>query len=424
MSTTDSAVEDGSSDTAGSKVDLTTSGEGHHVPTPHAAHITGEQASGFFEIQEEEKVPSHRPGQVEDVKEQVKRYAASPAEAAAALASMGATSEQASTAKAPGSDELTDDLRALYVNLQKCLDLRDKYMDVSLQGKWQDNPRNWDAEYCEKWDKENGRGSQSRDIREKECGTIKVDGSALCSDGVTPKPWRVYPAPPRPHWEHFEPAPQSSFVVRPTSVNPLPPAIPPASPANAKAAQALLEATGRRPGVFSMEHVSIPGRHQVKGQNVSWAMDESGVCQVWMEEDKKQLGQQEPQAQANGFTPKPLFRIPSIREYFRDLDYLLSVISDGPTKSFAWRRLKYLDGKWNLYILLNEYRELADMKRVPHRCVSPSTTLFRARLLILKLFLQRLLQRQESGHTRSSQRVDEPEALAPLHQGEDQAFPR
>lgn len=82
---------------------------------------------------------------------------------------------------------------------------------------------------------------------------------------------------------------------------------------------------------------------------------------------------------------------PTLREYFIDLEYILSVCSDGPAKSFAFRRLKYLASKWNLYTLLNEYQELAgalisllrfrsrphsltistlsttDMKRVPHR---------------------------------------------------------
>ena len=62
----------------------------------------------------------------------------------------------------------------------------------------------------------------------------------------------------------------------------------------------------------------------------------------------------------------PAFDIPSIREYFVDLDYVLSIISDGPTKSFAFRRLKYLSSKFDMYALLNEFQELADMKvRVP-----------------------------------------------------------
>lgn len=58
----------------------------------------------------------------------------------------------------------------------------------------------------------------------------------------------------------------------------------------------------------------------------------------------------------------PLYEVPTLKEYFQDLDEILSVISDGPAKSFAWRRLRYLESKWNLYVLLNEYRELADMK--------------------------------------------------------------
>jgi len=65
----------------------------------------------------------------------------------------------------------------------------------------------------------------------------------------------------------------------------------------------------------------------------------------------------------------PLVTLPTLREYFIDLEYVLSVCSDGPAKSFAFRRLKYLASKWNLYTLLNEYQELADMKRVPHRFV-------------------------------------------------------
>ena len=59
---------------------------------------------------------------------------------------------------------------------------------------------------------------------------------------------------------------------------------------------------------------------------------------------------------------KPAFDIPDIREYFLDLELVLSVISDGPTKSFAFRRLQYLSGKFTMYSHLNEFQELADMK--------------------------------------------------------------
>ena len=59
---------------------------------------------------------------------------------------------------------------------------------------------------------------------------------------------------------------------------------------------------------------------------------------------------------------KPMFDIPSIREYFIDLDHVLEVISDGPAKSIAYRRLKYLASKFEMYSLLNESKELAAMK--------------------------------------------------------------
>jgi AMP deaminase len=45
-----------------------------------------------------------------------------------------------------------------------------------------------------------------------------------------------------------------------------------------------------------------------------------------------------------------------------DLDFVLGVISDGPAKSFAFRRLQYLRGKFTMYTLLNEFQEMTEMK--------------------------------------------------------------
>jgi AMP deaminase len=59
---------------------------------------------------------------------------------------------------------------------------------------------------------------------------------------------------------------------------------------------------------------------------------------------------------------KPIFDIPNIREYFMDLDFVLGVISDGPAKSFAFRRLQYLRAKFTMYTLLNEFQEMTEMK--------------------------------------------------------------
>lgn len=85
-----------------------------------------------------------------------------------------------------------------------------------------------------------------------------------------------------------------------------------------------------------------------------YRLDDGGVYQVYENSTSAELGE-------------PIVHIPDIREYYMDLDALLTISSDGPSKSFAYRRLQYLEGKFNLYVLLNEYQEIADTKAVPHR---------------------------------------------------------
>jgi len=58
----------------------------------------------------------------------------------------------------------------------------------------------------------------------------------------------------------------------------------------------------------------------------------------------------------------PIVAIPTIREYYMDLDNILEISSDGPSKSFAFKRLQFLESRWNLYILLNEDQEMAHSK--------------------------------------------------------------
>ncbi|EEB08952.1 adenosine deaminase Ada1 [Schizosaccharomyces japonicus yFS275] len=101
---------------------------------------------------------------------------------------------------------------------------------------------------------------------------------------------------------------------------------------------------------FDFSKIEIPGEIH----DMVFHMDDRGVYQVYENNNAYQAG-------------IPYFNVPTIRDYYIDLDTLLSISSDGPTKSFSFRRLKYLEGRWNIYILLNEYQELADTKRVPHR---------------------------------------------------------
>ncbi|XP_021695155.1 AMP deaminase 2 isoform X3 [Aedes aegypti] len=54
-------------------------------------------------------------------------------------------------------------------------------------------------------------------------------------------------------------------------------------------------------------------------------------------------------------------------EFVQDMQMMCSMIADGPLKSFCYRRLSYLYSKFQLHVLLNELRELASQKAVPHR---------------------------------------------------------
>ncbi|CAI4048045.1 hypothetical protein N7582_004280 [Saccharomyces uvarum] len=66
-------------------------------------------------------------------------------------------------------------------------------------------------------------------------------------------------------------------------------------------------------------------------------------------------------------TDELIAQIPTLRDYYLDLEKMISISSDGPAKSFAYRRLQYLEARWNLYYLLNEYQETSVSKRNPHR---------------------------------------------------------
>lgn len=87
---------------------------------------------------------------------------------------------------------------------------------------------------------------------------------------------------------------------------------------------------------------------------MTFRLDDNGVYQIFESAKDDELD-------------TPVISIPTIREFYMDLEAVLNISSDGPSKSFAFRRLQYLEGKFNLYVLLNEYQEMADSKRVPHR---------------------------------------------------------
>uniref|UniRef100_A0A3B5JZA2 AMP deaminase n=2 Tax=Takifugu rubripes TaxID=31033 RepID=A0A3B5JZA2_TAKRU len=58
---------------------------------------------------------------------------------------------------------------------------------------------------------------------------------------------------------------------------------------------------------------------------------------------------------------------PDLKEYIADLNVMMALVINGPVKSFCYRRLQYLSSKFQMHILLNEMKELAAQKKVPHR---------------------------------------------------------
>jgi len=65
---------------------------------------------------------------------------------------------------------------------------------------------------------------------------------------------------------------------------------------------------------------------------------------------------------------KPIdYEVPDLETFVTDMQMICALIADGLLKSFCYRRLSYLHSKYQLHLLLNELKELAGQKAVPHR---------------------------------------------------------
>jgi len=182
---------------------------------------------------------------------------------------------------------VTAELSSIYANITKVIDIRHKYIRLSLQG-LHDNPKD-------------------------ELG------------------WNIYPPPPEPTWD------------RKSRENTMEDDLPDSSKQARKHGHNIGED-------FDFDTLlPLP-----EPDELTFKLDDSGVFQVY--ETSKSVDLE-----------TPILHIPTIREFYMDLEAILAISSDGPSKSYAFRRLQYLEGKFNLYALLNEYQEMADSKKVPHR---------------------------------------------------------
>jgi len=197
---------------------------------------------------------------------------------------------------ASNDNSITSELSAIYSNIQKILDIRHKYIRISLQGPT-DDPKDDPG-------------------------------------------WKIYPPMPEPVWKERN----SNSTGEPSS---------PQSPYKftKQATPKKVRKLGQDIGEDFVLEECFP---MPEASEMTYELDGSGVYQVYETSKSVELGE-------------PIQNIPTIREFYMDLDTLLGVSSDGPSKSFAFRRLQYLEGKFNLYVLLNEYQEIADTKAVPHR---------------------------------------------------------
>ncbi|KAJ5533662.1 hypothetical protein N7494_010214 [Penicillium frequentans] len=144
--------------------------------------------------------------------------------------------------------------------------------------------------------------------------------------------WEIYPPPPEPAWDEGK-------EYQPGNVG---------GPAD-------LNAKRRKMGQDIGEDFDMDELIPLPAES-SWTyrLDSNSVYQVF-------------ESEAAADRHEPTVQIPSLRDFYMDLDAVVDVSSEGPAKSFAFKRLSYLEGKFQLYTLLNEYQEIADSKKVPHR---------------------------------------------------------
>lgn len=218
-----------------------------------------------------------------------------------------------------GDPHITAELSTIFKNIQKIIDIRHKYIRLSLQRDG-DNP--------------------------------KDDPS-----------WDIYPPPPEPAWveAHLNldshGANTGNNSLSNSTVLPAPSGTQRSGDPGTTATDTERKRAPKRrkPGHDIGEDFDVEDLLPLPQESeFAFRLDENGVYQVF---------ENDAATKAN----TPVVGVPTIKDFYVDLEDILSTSSDGPSKSFAFRRLQYLEGKFNLYALLNEYQETADTKKVPHR---------------------------------------------------------
>ena len=72
-------------------------------------------------------------------------------------------------------------------------------------------------------------------------------------------------------------------------------------------------------------------------------------------------------ASADGEHESLLQDLPTVEEFYKDYDFLVWLVSNGPAKSFTYKRLRLLESKFQVHVELNSYVELEEQKACAHR---------------------------------------------------------
>lgn len=145
--------------------------------------------------------------------------------------------------------------------------------------------------------------------------------------------WEIYPPPPVPVWDEEKNRPDLSNST------------------------ASLGSQGRRKAGHDIGedfHLSDVLPVPDKSETTTFELNNESVFQVL-------------QGTESGSSRRPIAAVPTLRDYYIDLGKLTDWSADGPSKTFAYKQLEILEGKFNVYAMENAYQETADAKLVPHR---------------------------------------------------------
>lgn len=217
-----------------------------------------------------------------------------------------------------GDSSIAPELQVICASIKDVLNIRHKYIELSFQGP-NDNPK----------DNED---------------------------------WIIYPPPPQPVWDDVNNRPNklnsgANSLTNSKILGPDDNVASTGSPGGSMAPQISHPSAkkSRKPGQHVGEDFDMSEFEPLPEEGGAiYKLDKSSVFQVYEGPELTEMS-------------IPMAKIPTLRDFYSDLEYIKDVSSDGPSKSFAYRELDILEGKFTLYFLVNEYQETASCKKVPHR---------------------------------------------------------